>query len=258
MTPDTLSPAAQKVLSNVASWQQGTTSLVDLYTSNDAPFTSGHVVRELRTFRPDLAFRQRSVGEHVQEMYWNQQIVYQGGIAVQVPRTTTGKGRTPAGQDVFVYGPDSHVAYSLDFEIDIPVAGAKAPPSSPQSPQPPPQGASSPADYRCAVHSDRRLCVPRAALNALSAKRNKNITHTTEAWVSLDGDQAIVSFDPHSGAVNYALSASRGRVLFAKPGAGQFEPGTMYQGKLDTVSTLDSMGNSVPLVALVVDLSTEI
>lgn len=249
----------QQVLSQSSSWRQAVTDLVDLYTAMGTCFTSGHIVRDIRTHRSDFAFRQRTVGEMVQDMFWTNKIVYNGQSAVQVPRTTTGQGRTPAGIDVFVYAPDQATADGFDFEVDIPRLGNPAPQqTSTPSTQPtttvapaPAKPAQSSEDFRCNVHSDKRLCVPRAAMDVLSAKAGVTVTQDTEAWVSLDGNLAVVSFDLHNGAVNYKLSASRGRILFPRPGTGTFDSGDMYQAELGTCSA-----TSGPV--LLIDLSTKI
>jgi len=110
-------------------------------------------------------------------------------------------------------------------------------------------------DYRCAVHSDNRLCVPRAAMDALSAKSGQTVSLTTEAWVAFDGDLAVVSFEPTAQAVNYSLQANRGRVLFPRPKGGQFKPGVLYQGKITTVT---DNATSKSVTALVIDLANEI
>lgn len=244
----------QKVLTPATSWRQAASDLVDFYTATGSAFTSGHIVKELRTHRPDFAFRQRTVGEFVQDLFWNSKILYNGQPAVQVPRTTTGQGRTPAGIDVFVYAPDQAEADGFDFEVDIPRLGNSPQTVSTPSTQPTTNVAPPPAaneDFRCYVHTDKRLCIPRAAMDALSAKAQVTVTQDSEAFVSLDNDNAIVSFSSHPGAVNYKLSSSRGRVLFPRPGHGVFEAGDVYQADLGTSPNVDGP-------VLVIDLSTKV
>lgn len=234
----------QIVTSTTPNWQQAVIDLTAHYTSNDMPFTSGHVVSEIRANRPDFIIRQRWVGEMVQELFWDQKIQYSTGDAVQVPRKTTGNGRTPAGVEVFVYAPSQGDADGFDFEVDIPSATGP----SVQTPAPP-KVIKPKTQFRCVVHSDNRLCVPRAAMDALSAYGNTTITQDTEVFVSFDGDQAIVSFENHPTAVNYKLHANRGRILFPRPGTGQFTQGDMYEAELETVH-IDILGEDISALAL--------
>lgn len=215
-------------------WETAVADFIRCSTALGQPFTSGHITTILRVYRPEFNFKHGWIGERVQDMFYNAEVQYAGVPAVQVPRVCVGLGRTPAGTTVFTYAADQQDADNFPFELDIPKPGSglKVMPTehpiqvgSTVTPQLP-----APADMKATVHSDLRLCVPRAALEALLHATSRTIRPGDEVWVRFeDGpERAIVSLDQRPNAVNYGFSASRGRVLFPKAGGGQFSHGDIF------------------------------
>lgn len=234
LNEDTLKDAIEQS----SDWEHAVDDFIDCTTQLGQPFTSGHVTTILRVYRPELRFSHRQIGERCQDLFHSGAIVFHGQPAVQVPRVCAGLGRTPSGTTVFTYAADSVEADTFPFELDIPKPGSgltQMPQEHPIQPQAPGTTLSpnlpSAIDMRATVHSDKRLCVPRAAFEALLHATGKSLRGGDPIWVRHDmpSQTAHITLDQQSGAVNYDVSKTRGRVLFPKPGSGQFEHGEIYQ-----------------------------
>lgn len=221
---------------NSPDWETAVGDFVRCTTQLGQPFTSGHVTTILRVYRPELRFKHGAVGERCRDMFYQGEIDYGPSVAVQEPRTCAGLGRTPTGTTVLVYAPDQAAALAFPFELDIPEPGA----GLTQMPQEHPIQAGvqvtpslpSPADMKATVLSDHRLCVPRAALEALLHATGRSFRADQRVWVRFEGtpeyDTTLITLDQQPGAVDYGVQATRGRILFPKAGAGQFNHGDIF------------------------------
>jgi hypothetical protein len=226
--------ALKVAIENSATWQQAVTDFIGCTTQIGQAFTSGHITTILRVYRPELNFKHAWIGERVQDMFYNGEIEYQGNAPVQVPRVCAGLGRTPAGTTVFTYAAEQQDALDFPFELDIPKPGSGLTtmptehPIQPNSTVVPMLPA--PADMKATVHDDKRLCVPRAALEALFHSTGRSVRRGDEVWVRFETspEAAVISLDQKPSSVNYEFSASRGRVLFPKAGSGQFSHGDIF------------------------------
>jgi hypothetical protein len=223
-------------VSSSVDWKDAVDDFIRCTTQLGQPFTSGHVTTILRVYRPEFNFKHEWVGELCQEKFYNGEIDYAGAGAVQEPRVCAGLGRTPAGTTVFTYAATGHEALAFPFELDIPKPGS----GLTQMPQEHPiqQGVQvtprlpSPADMKATVHQDHRLCVPRAALEALLHATGSSFRSDQRVWVRFvtdsAGDRVFISLDQRDGAVDYGVQNTRGRILFPKAGNGQFSHGDIF------------------------------
>jgi hypothetical protein len=116
------------IIENDPDWKLVTIALVDYRVGTDQCFSSGEIAREIRLYRPDLVFGVGELGEHVRKQHGAQALAsYDDGFdevyPISVTRATTGRGRTPAGVQVVVYGKTQSDAQQHDFEVDIPPPG---------------------------------------------------------------------------------------------------------------------------------------
>jgi hypothetical protein len=197
------------------------------------PFTSGHITTILRVYRPEFHFKHEWIGEACQEKFYNGEIDYAGAGSEQVPRVCAGLGRTPLGTTVFTYAATQQEALAFPFELDIPKPGSGLT-VMPQE-HPIQQGVQitpnlpSPADMKATVHQDHRLCVPRAALEALLHATGTSFRCDQRVWVRFDnGDTARIGLTQVGNAVDYQVQSTRGRILFPKAGDGQFNHGDIF------------------------------
>lgn len=228
----------QAAIASSVDWQQAIVDFITASTSIGQPFTTGHITTAMRVYRPEFNFKHEWVSEKVQDLFYNNEVVFNGVPGVQVPRVCAGIGRTPAGTTVFTYAAEQSEALTFPFELDIPKPGAglKTMPTehpiqaSSPAPNPPAQ-----ADMKATVHNDLRLCIPRAALEALFHVTGQAMRGNDAVWVRFDvnPDRVYVSVAQQQGAVSYDISAGRGRVLFPKAGSGQFEHGDIYAIEID-------------------------
>jgi hypothetical protein len=215
-------------------WEQAIDDFIKCTTDLGQPFTSGHITTILRVYRPELRFSHYKIGEICQNKFYDEEIKYGDDGAVQIPRICAGLGRTPAGTTVFCYGHDEEAAEEFPFELDIPEAGAQLSVMPTEHPLQPnitiKPTLPSKVDMRAKVHSDYRLCVPRVALEGLLHATGRALRGGDRVWVRFDdaADHAIVSFDQVGNGVDYGIGEERGRVLFAKPGSGQFQHGDIF------------------------------
>jgi hypothetical protein len=136
-----------------------------------------------------------------------------------------------------VYGADDQDANRFPFELDIPKPGTALTQMPQEHPIPTKSiqpNMASKADLQATVHSDKRLCVPRSALEALVHATGKSLRGGDPVWVEFDlmANTVSVTLDQLQGAMSYDISSTRGRVLFPKPGSGQFNHGDVYQGMI--------------------------
>lgn len=230
---NTLSAAVSKSVD----WKEAVADFIECTTQLGQPFTSGHVTTILRVYRPEFRFKHEWVGEACQDAFYNGEIDYAGAGAEQVPRTCAGLGRTPAGTTVFTYASTQQEALDFPFELDIPKPGA----GLTQMPQEHPiqqnvqitPNLPSPADMKAAVHKDFRLCVPRAALEALLHATGTSFRSDQRVWARFEGDgqdydTIRISLEQVGNAVDYGVQKTRGRILLPKAGNGQFNHGDIF------------------------------
>lgn len=216
-------------------WQQAVEDFIACTTQIGQPFTSGHVTTILRVYRPEFRFKHDWIRDRCQDLFHTGGINYAGQPAVVTVRTCAGLGRTPAGTPVLTYAADDQDAQNFPFELDIPVPGAGLTQMPQEHPILPAVGVtfqpSLPAavDMQATVHADKRLCVPRAAFEALLYATGRSLRGGDDVWVRFDNEIATISLDQVPGAVNYDVSKTRGRILFPRPGSGQFVHGDVYQ-----------------------------
>lgn len=203
--------AAQNNLSDMVQ------NLIAFWVEQGQCFTSGHVVSAIRSARPDMVFRQVTVGQMIRDSYLSDTMPrYDNGLGVLNPvlmvprRTVRTDTRTPVGTEVWVYGPIFMEAYAFEFEINIetaaPVSDGQGgmtsatnallsatpglPPGAPgASPIPPvtPSGTVAEAKglqapmgpVRAVVHADGRLCIPRGAFEALAYHTGESVVGGT-------------------------------------------------------------------------------
>lgn len=239
---------------NLPFWQAAVDDLIDLMVQNGECFSSGEIASHLRTFRPDLMFSVTNhVGEHLRDRFYaNTMPLYQNPDGThspveKVPRTTQGYTRTPAGTEVFVYGPSYQEALDHPFEVDIPKPG------TPLNPDPNdqwglparPQQSSQPKshftqiqprkvrrDLSATVHNDGRCCVPRSAFEELLHATGKSLKGGDHVYVLISEDEAVISLDDFPGSRTYNLQATRGRVMFPRP-TKPFTPGQSFKITVD-------------------------
>jgi hypothetical protein len=247
-------------------WRTATIDMIAYFIEMRMPFSSGEVTRAIRLGNPNLRFSATALGDLVKEQFYggtmpNYLDDFDNPIyPVQVPRTTQGLGRTPAGLQVFVYAPDQASGDAHPFEVDIPVPGAQpvATPGPQAAPavQPPapvaPQGQSpvvvhgAPSalkDHRASVGADRRLTIGRGTLEAFSHAAGMPIRATDPVFVSFLPNRievTLVQPTTHPSAP-YDLTRSKGQIVVASP-AQPFTPGEVFKA-------------DVTAAALVVDLS---
>lgn len=263
--------AIAQVIKTSTDWRTATADLIAHYMENGDCFSSGEIAKEIRTHRPDLKFSVLTMGEYVRDQFYTDAMgQYNDGAGnlvypVMVPRTTQGTGRTPAGKEVFVYGPDSASCLLHDFEVDIPAppgvatnqggngggypTSVQTQPKNPQSGYPtsvqtqpknplPPQsgtvqsqgvsiqGRAPAKTLKAKVHSDRRLCVTREAFEAFVHASGRTLRGGDPVYIELDGNKAVVTLDPANGSAPYSLSTHRGRILFP---TRHLNPGDSYK-----------------------------
>ena len=238
--------ANKTAIQNSGDWRNAVEDLLAFWTSQNRCFSSGEVAATLRIHRPDFQFKVGSVGEHIKDLFYSNMVPQYPnvGYPLQVPRFTTGKfpQRTPAGTEVFVYGPDPITVMNHDFEIYVPFPGeafADAPaPAQVVAPQTTPQVTLS---HRVAnssivatVQGDGRLYVSRQAFDLAVHLGVVPLKGGAPVFVKVLPDKAIITLvqdDPAS--VPYDLCPTRGRVRFASPDPTKpFTPGDKYRVKV--------------------------
>ncbi len=237
------------IIDNSPDWQHAVTTLVDHYTSNDLPFSSGEIAKAIRENRQELNFSVFWIGNFVRDLYYSESIVYDiDGDEVQafmVSRTTEGKTRTPAGVEVFVYASDPNNARHHEFEVEIPSPaymkdGYTGPAPIFRKPKaddgewvPDEKVQVKSGHFTVRVHTDKRLCFTRPLMEAFFHKSGKTVQGGASVFVRKEDNKVILTLDDETGATPYKMSESRGRVLYPM----SLTPGKVY----DVVVTSDSI-----------------
>lgn len=235
MKIDTKTDMTIHYLANALTWRDAVCFVIDYKTSNNEPFSSGEITKEIRENRPDLCFSHWDVGQYIRDLYYqgsiqylendyeNPDYAYEDPVAVQIPRRTMGRFRTPEGVEVFVYGPNYEAAEQHDFEVQIPKPTQDL--TCPYDEYGTLDGEGSKRDFKdsaimATVHADGRLCIPRSAFDSFMHISGQSINLGDKVYVKLDRNnmRVFVSLDKRSGAKAYDLTRDRGRIKFLPDG----------------------------------------
>lgn len=227
-------------LAQERTWQDGVCTLIDHHTATDACFSSGELARDLRLERPDFRFAVTELGEFVKDLFHQGAVEYSdrhGRVtaAVQVPRRTDGRSRTPAGTEVFVYAPTPARGQAHDFEVEIPRPGFS--PTAAERQRFAAAVAQANAEMVASVHGDGRLCIPRRAFEQLSHATGASIRGGDQIWIGVElgaRDTLRVYLEQREGCSAHGLQRDRGRVRFTAPNpVPGFAPGSRFAIEVD-------------------------
>ena len=251
-------PSNADVLQGQSDWRTALALLLDHWVNAGRCFSSGEVAACLREHRPDLRFSVLSIGESVRDQFYSGTLPEyaddgngSGPIAAtMVPRITEGlyPDRTPAGVEVFVYGPGEDACHAHDFEVYIPLPGqGQADAPDPEMAQTDKAAADATGqtlsavailgakvaslDIRAKVHNDGRLCIPRSAFELAVHLGNAPMRGGDPVWVKVTSDAAtVLTSDPGDDSFEeYGLATTRGRILFpSSDPANPFTVGDTY------------------------------
>jgi hypothetical protein len=210
----------KEYLKYAKSWREAVSIIVDGKMNNYECFSSGEITKEIRTYRPDLRFSHWDVGQYMRDLYYDGEMIdFDDNMAVQVPRRTQGKSRTPAGIEVFVYGPDYESAQNHDFEVEIPRAQVDMSiPYDEYGTQPNEDSQFSFNDDKvvATVQGDNRLTIPRSAFDSFMLKTGQKIAFGDKIHIKYDPDdmKVKVSLSQIDNSKPYELTRDRGRVKY--------------------------------------------
>lgn len=227
-------------ISRERTWQDAVCTIIDHYSLSDTCFSSGEIARTLRMERADFRFAVTEVGEFVKDLFHQGAIEYRDRharvtAAVQVPRRTDGRSRTPAGTEVFVYAPTPVLGQSHDFEVEIPRPGFS--PTALERQRFAAAAAQANAEMVASVHGDGRLCIPRRAFEELSHATGVSIRGGDQVWVGAElGSPGVVRvyLEQRDGCAAHGLQPDRGRLRFTAPGSlPAFSSGARFAIEID-------------------------
>jgi len=217
-------------LDNQRTWQDAVCSLIDGHVARGGCFSSGELARAIRLTRPDFRFAVTELGEFVKDLFHQGAIEYAGQPAVQVPRRTVGRSRTPAGTEVFVYAPSPALGGAHDFEVEIPRPAFT--PTDLERKRFAAAAAQANAEMIATVHGDGRLCIPRRAFEQLSHATGVSIRGGDRIWIGVESDAPVrlrIYLEQRDGCSAHALQPDRGRVRFSAPDElPRFMPGAQF------------------------------
>jgi hypothetical protein len=238
-------------------WRTATLDLLTAWIAEGRCFSSGEVASALRVHRPDLRFSVPSLGEFLRDNFYAQSLptypaVDDGtGVMVDVPVTSSPRftvglypDRTPAGVQVFVYGPEVGACDAHEFEVFIPNPAkgetmASAPVPSIGVPQPARgQAVKGPitvggnkapvGDVEATVRADARIEIPRVAFEACVHLAGTPIKGGDPVFVTVTATEATVTLSDVAGSDRYDLWTTSGRIAFANPNK-PFTPGAKHK-----------------------------
>lgn len=227
-------------IANERTWQDAACTLIDHYSATDTCFSSGELARALRLSRPDFRFAVTELGEFVKDLFHQGAVEYRdrhGRVtaAVQVPRRTDGRSRTPANTEVFVYAPTPVLGQAHDFEVEIPRPAFT--PTALERQRFAAAAAQANAEMIASVHGDGRLCIPRRAFEELSHATGVSIRGGDQIWIGVEQGATAslrVYLDQRAGCSAHGLQPARGRVRFCAPAQlSAFTPGSRFAIEVD-------------------------
>jgi hypothetical protein len=250
-------PANAAHIANSPDWRTAVIDLLNFWIPLGRCFSSGEIAACLREHRKDLRFSVPKLGEFVRDMFYGMTMptypdVDDGtGTMVPVPVTMSPRytvglypDRTPAGVQVFVYGPDPAVCDAHEFEVFIPnPAKGETMADAPATATPVPAPARGSAhkgpvtiggnrapigDVEATVWNDGRLSIPRPAFEAAVHLAGTPIRGGDPVFVNCDQVEAVVTLYDTTGSTRYDLVSTSGRIAFANP-VKPFVPGTKYK-----------------------------
>jgi len=218
-------------------WREAAVDLIRSEISEGLSFSSGEIAAIIRVVRPELKFMVSKVGELIRDKFHDQELDQYNDDGDGYPtypyqglRIAQGlfPDRTPAGTEVFVYGPSQEAIDEHDFEVYIPIPGENLS----DYPDPDVQAASVPApaasqvvsdrltktDIKAKVWQDNRMCIPRKALEAAIYLGDGVLGVSSDVFVSqTDTEIVVVMADPNSTEFkSYKMWATSGsRIAFA-------------------------------------------
>lgn len=228
-------------------WERAVLALIQAWTAKGECYSSGRLCATMREHRADkMVFSCPSVGEVLKNLFYSGQLpdyVDENGDStpvVMVPRITEGlyPDRTPAGVEVFVYGPNAQACMTYEFEVFIPnpmrgetMASAPAPAVAQTV-----QAANDPTGRTktavailgtrlanqspvAAVWPDGRLCIPRTAFEALVHLSGSPMRGGDPVYVTIEGTKITVNLEPTGDPKerSYDLSLENGRIAITFP-----------------------------------------
>jgi hypothetical protein len=275
LTPESFYPTAvvQASQSCPGDWRGSADAVIRVLVDGNRCFSSGEIARCLRICEPSLRFSVPGLGEHVRDAFYAGSLpLYndgQGGTlaAMQHGRTTVGlfPSRTPAGQLVFVYGPEQAACDVHEFEVYIPQPGeslqdiydtdntpATPPVPAPVSGQSQAQpvvltGNLSQSDLTSAVTADCRLYVSRGAFEAYVGLRGQPMRGGDPVYVLVEPSKVTIRLDDDGNPANeqFTLSATRGRVKVPNRTGKPFNPGTRYSVQVTATEIVVDLANPI-------------
>lgn len=261
LTPANAAVADSKNALPIASspdWRSAVNDLVSAWINEGRCFSSGEVASALRLHRPDLAFSVPTLGEYIRDQFYNQALPEypddgcfpsQPTKPFSVPRFTTGlyPDRTPAGVQVFVYGPSATACDAHEFEVFIPkpkkdgTMETMADAPAPATPVPQPArgqgktpvfigGAKTALDNTTVkVAADGRIYVPRAAFEAAVHLGGTPMRGGDPVYVTQTATEVTVTLSPVPNAKVYDLWRDRGKIAFGSQDVSKpFNPGDTF------------------------------
>ena len=245
-------PANAAPIANSPDWRTAVGDLLAYWIGTGHCFSSGEVASALRVHRPDFRFSVPNLGEHIRDLFHgcNLPEYPDDGTGtptapVMSPRYTAGlyPTRTPAGLQVFVYGPSAAACDAHEFEVFIPNPAlnetmASAPIPAPGVPQPvrgtvtkaPTTigGRAATGDVEGTVWVDGRLCIPRSAFEVAVHLAGTPIKGGDPVFVTTSATEAIVTLADRPGSTRYDLKTNGGIVAFRHT-VTPFVHGTKYK-----------------------------
>lgn len=254
-------PANATPIAKSPDWRQAVLDLLTFWTSIGRCFSSGEVASALRVHRTDLRFSVPNLGEYLRDCFYGGQLprypdaddgtgTMQPVPVTMSPRYTVGlyPDRTPAGTQVFVYGPEVGACDTHEFEVFIPnpaIGETMASAPTPATPVPQPVrgqprgpvtigGNKTPiGNVEATVWPDLRLCVPRSAFEACVHLAGTPIKGGDPVFVTFTKTDVTISLDdPGANSLRYDLWTNQGRVAFTNPVA-PFTSGTKYKLEIE-------------------------
>ncbi len=125
---DITDPANRQAIALSPNFTAALDDLLTFWAYENRPYSSGELAAAIREHRPDLSFSVPTLGGILRERFYQNTLPSYSDDGdgngpcqpLQRGRFTTGKYRTRAGVEVFVYGPNADACDAHEFEVWIP------------------------------------------------------------------------------------------------------------------------------------------